>query len=101
MSEYELPTAIGFTFHTGVVELDCTIYFRVTHWGTKGSRDEPPSGPEFEVDRVWIDEIEDALNVEIFDDPTQGRLEGAVEEYIYTGRLQYDIQQSDADFERG
>jgi len=101
MPDYELPTTVDFNFHSGTIELDCTIYFKVLSWGSKGSRDEPASGPETEVIKVWIDEIETYLDHEQLDDVEQYRLEDEVEEYVCSGRLQYDLQRAEEDYEAG
>jgi len=91
MSDHSFSTTEKFGFHTGFVELDCTIHFTVAHWGSSGSRDEPPSGPEFEIETVWIDEIDDTISFTTLDALTQFILEEAVSQYINSGELQQDM----------
>lgn len=92
MSEpHELATSVKLSFFTGFIEVDGTIYFEVSHWGFPGSRDEPPSGPEFDIISVHIDEIQDTIPYESFDTPSQNNIDQEIEEYVCSGRLQYDI----------
>lgn len=56
MSTHELTFSVPLL--SSEEEVEITVEFEITSWGSPQSWDDPGSGPEWDINRIWLDEEE-------------------------------------------